>query len=57
MAVVVSRIPAFGGLLELALKASVGGLVYAVVVLLLDAGGLRSRGAGLLQGLRARVAT
>ena len=57
MAAVVIRIPAFGGLLELALKASAGGLVYAVVVLALDAGGLRSRGMGLLQGLRARVAT
>ena len=33
------------------------GLVYAAVALLLDAGGLRSRGSLLLQGLRARVAT
>jgi len=57
MAAVVSQIPAFGGFLELVLKAGVGGLVYALVVLLLDAGGLRSHGAGLLQGLRARVAT
>lgn len=57
MAAVVGRIPAFGGFLELALKAGVGGLVYALVVLLLDAGGLRSRGADLLHGLRARVAT
>ena len=57
MAIVVMQIPALGGILELALKAGVGGLVYGGVVLALDAGGLRSRGAGLLQGLRARAAT
>jgi hypothetical protein len=56
MTAVVTQIPAFGGILELALKAAAGGLVYALVVLLLDAGGLRRRGAGILQGLRARVA-
>ncbi|HRD27737.1 MAG TPA: polysaccharide biosynthesis C-terminal domain-containing protein, partial [Caulobacter sp.] len=48
MVLAVMRIPALGGLLELGLKAAVGGLVYAAVVLLLDAGGLRTRGAGLL---------
>jgi len=57
MVLAVIQIPALGGLLELGLKAAVGGLVYAAVALLLDAGGLRSRGAGLLQGLRARMAT
>lgn len=56
MAVVVMQIPAVGGLLELALKASVGGIVYAAVVLALDAGGLRSRGREILHGLRARRA-
>ena len=56
MAVVVSQIPAVGGILELALKATIGGSVYAAVALALDAGGLRSRGRDLLRGLRARRA-
>ena len=57
MAVAVLQIPPMGGFPELILKAAAGGLVYAAVALLLDAGGLRSRGSLLLQGLRARVAT
>lgn len=57
MAAAVTRIPPVGGVLELALKAGLGGFVYAGVVLLLDAGGLRDRGLGLLRGLRARAAT
>ncbi|MFA7261503.1 MAG: lipopolysaccharide biosynthesis protein [Caulobacter sp.] len=57
MAVVVTRIPAVGGVLELALKAGAGGLVYGAVVLLLDAGGLRGHGRTLWRGLRARTAT
>lgn len=56
MAVVVMQIPAVGGLLELALKAGVGGIVYGAVVLALDAGGLRGRGREVLRGLRARRA-
>jgi O-antigen/teichoic acid export membrane protein len=56
MAAAVSRLPALGGLAELALKAGVGVAVYAVVVWSLDAGGLRSRGEAALRTLRARVA-
>ena len=55
MAVVVSLIPDFGGVLELALKAGVGGLVYGLVALVLDAGGARNQGAALLSRLRAKV--
>jgi O-antigen/teichoic acid export membrane protein len=55
MAVAVSLIPDFGGLLELALKAGVGALVYGALALVLDAGGARSQGAALVSRLRARV--
>ncbi len=57
MALVVLQLPAVGGIVELALKAIVGGVVYGAVILLLDGGGLRSRGLGILQGLRTRAAT
>lgn len=57
MAVVVRLIPNFGGILELALKAGAGAVVYAGVIYALDGGGVRSRGASLLQGLRAKVAS
>lgn len=53
MALVVSRLPALGGLPELAMKAGLGGLVYGAVIGLTDAGALRSRAVGLL---RARSA-
>jgi O-antigen/teichoic acid export membrane protein len=56
MAVVVMRIPAMGGLPELAAKAAAGGLVYGLVVYLVDAGRLRSRAGTALRGLRARSA-
>jgi O-antigen/teichoic acid export membrane protein len=55
MALAVSRLPALGGVLELGLKAGVGALVYGVVALALDAGGLRSRGGAALRTLRART--
>lgn len=54
MALVVTRLPALGGLPELALKASVGGLTYGLIVALLDAGALRSRALELLRVRRAR---
>lgn len=54
MALVVSRLPALGGLPELALKASVGGLTYGLIVALLDAGALRSRALNMLRLRRAR---
>jgi len=56
MTAVVLRLPAPGGVAELALKAGVGAAVYAMVVCLLDAGGLRSRAGDLLRTLRARTA-
>ncbi|WP_340646317.1 lipopolysaccharide biosynthesis protein [Phenylobacterium sp.] len=56
MALVVSSIPAFGGLLELALKAVVGAVVYGVVIALVDAGALRSRGREAFRTFRSRSA-
>lgn len=52
MALVVMQVPAFGGLLELAAKAAVGGLIYGLVIVCLDAGGLRTRVLGLIQARR-----
>ena len=49
MAVVVNRIPALGGLPELALKAVAGGLVYGLIVAALDAGSLRTRALDVLR--------
>ncbi|NQE63141.1 lipopolysaccharide biosynthesis protein [Caulobacter sp. RHG1] len=43
MGVCVSLVPAFGGILELALKAGVGAVVYGAIVLGLDIGGLRAK--------------
>ncbi len=56
MALAVLAIPDFGGILELALKALVGAIVYGAVILGLDAGGLRSRGLGMVRSLRERTA-
>lgn len=56
MALVVSRLPALGGVLELGLKAALGALAYAVVVFVLDAGALRSRAGAILRLRRARTA-
>ena len=55
MALVVSLIPDFGGILELGLKAGLGGLIYGLVALALDAGGARGQAATLVAKLRARV--
>ena len=57
MAVVVGRIPEFGGVLELGLKAAVGVLVYGALAAALDVGGLRARGVRALSVLRPGVAT
>jgi hypothetical protein len=43
MAACVSVLPSPGGVLELALKASVGAAVYGALVLGLDVGGLRGK--------------
>jgi O-antigen/teichoic acid export membrane protein len=55
MVVVVLRLPSSGGIGELALKAGVGALVYGGVALSLNAGGARSYGAQLLQGLKLKL--
>jgi O-antigen/teichoic acid export membrane protein len=49
MAAAVLAVPAFGGVLELVLKAALGAVVYGAVVLALDAGGLRGRLNEILQ--------
>ena len=56
MALAVTRIPALGGLPELAAKAGLGALVYGLAVYLLDAGALRSRAGQALRTFRARNA-
>ncbi|WP_374570850.1 polysaccharide biosynthesis C-terminal domain-containing protein [Phenylobacterium sp.] len=55
MAFVVTRLPASGGLIELALKAGAGALVYGAVVAVLDAGRLRSRALAMLKARRAEA--
>ena len=57
MALVVWRLPSIGGIGELMLDASVGGLVYAAAALTLNAAGVRDVAARLLNDLRARRAT
>ena len=55
MALVVSRLPSGGGLMELFSKAATGGLVYGLFALLLDAGGARERASAMLTTLRTRT--
>ncbi|HEY0600674.1 lipopolysaccharide biosynthesis protein [Brevundimonas sp.] len=55
MALVVARLPAIGGLAELALDATAGGAVYAAAALTLNAAGVRDVAARLLA--RRRKAT
>ncbi|MBS0411834.1 MAG: lipopolysaccharide biosynthesis protein [Proteobacteria bacterium] len=57
MAIAVGRVPAFGGILELGLKAGVGVLVYGALAAALDVGGLRARGLRAMAVLRPGVAT
>jgi O-antigen/teichoic acid export membrane protein len=52
MALVVTRVPAVGGLAELLTKAAGGALVYGLAMAAIDAGGLRSRGLELLRARR-----
>jgi O-antigen/teichoic acid export membrane protein len=55
MGVAVSRVPAYGGVLELAAKALAGLAVYAVLAYLLDICGARTHSSRLLQALRPRT--
>ena len=57
MALVVARLPALGGFAELMLDAGVGGIVYAVVALTLNAAGVRDVAMRLLTRARERRAT
>jgi O-antigen/teichoic acid export membrane protein len=57
MALVVARLPAIGGFLELMLDASVGALVYAAAALTLNAAGVRDVALRLLVRMRTRGAT
>ena len=57
MALVVARLPAIGGFAELMLDATVGGIVYAVVALTLNAAGVRDVAMRLLTRARERRAT
>jgi O-antigen/teichoic acid export membrane protein len=57
MSVVVARLPSPGGILELAVKATVGALVYAAAVIALDAGGVRTRAAQLARILKPGAAS
>ncbi|HEX8470565.1 MAG TPA: lipopolysaccharide biosynthesis protein [Brevundimonas sp.] len=54
MALVVWSLPPVGGLAELAMDASVGGIVYAAMALTINAAGVRDIAQGLLQKFRAR---
>ena len=55
MALAVVLVPPLGGIVELALKAGVGGAVYAALVLVLDAGGARGRALDLIRQRRLRA--
>lgn len=56
MALAVSALPSVGGLAELILDASVGGLVYAAAALTLNAAGVRDVALRLLERFKARRA-
>ncbi|MDB5439685.1 MAG: hfsF [Caulobacteraceae bacterium] len=56
MSAAVLVLPSPGGVLELLLKAVVGAAVYGLLILAMDAGGLRSKLAPRLAPLRARFA-
>jgi O-antigen/teichoic acid export membrane protein len=57
MALVISRLPADNGLIELFSKAAVGALVYGVMILVLDAAGSREHVGALIASMRARYVT
>ena len=56
MAIAVSLVPASGGLVELIAKAMTGAAAYAVLVFVLDGGGVRSRSARLVRSLQGAAA-
>ncbi|MBV9511610.1 MAG: lipopolysaccharide biosynthesis protein [Caulobacteraceae bacterium] len=56
MALAASLVPAVGGVIELAAKASIGALVYGALALALDIGGARVQALRLAQTLQAKAA-
>ncbi|MFV4733659.1 polysaccharide biosynthesis C-terminal domain-containing protein, partial [Mycobacterium tuberculosis] len=56
MAAAVAVVPAWGGLVELIAKAAVGGVVYGLSALAMDAAGARGRLAEAAHMLRTRIA-
>jgi hypothetical protein len=56
MAVAVARLPAIGGIAELALDATIGGMVYAAAALTLNAAGVRDVAMRLLARRRGATA-
>ena len=56
MALAVSWVPAFGGVVELMLKAGVGVVVYGALAAAFDVGGLRGKGLRALEVMRPRLA-
>ncbi|HYE42756.1 MAG TPA: polysaccharide biosynthesis C-terminal domain-containing protein, partial [Caulobacteraceae bacterium] len=57
MALAVLAVPAVGGLVELAAKATAGGIVYAAAALALDVAGVRAPASRILKAVHARWAT
>lgn len=57
MALVVSRLPPLGGILELMLDATVGGVVFACIAIILNAAGVRDVALRLISHARARSVT
>jgi hypothetical protein len=49
-------VPAYGGVVELAAKATVGAAIYGAVAFALDAGGARTHSKRLLGALQGRMA-
>jgi O-antigen/teichoic acid export membrane protein len=56
MALVIWRLPAWGGLPELSVKACIGALTYGAAALAFNAGNARDHGGRILRGLKLRLA-
>jgi O-antigen/teichoic acid export membrane protein len=56
MALVVSRLPAWGGVAELSVKACVGALTYGAAALAFNAGNARDHGQRVVRSLKLRLA-
>ena len=56
MTLVLIFVPDFGGMIELATKAIIGGVVYTACALVLDAGGARTQLGRLFAAVQGRFA-